>query len=140
MISHTPFVIFSAELASWSPAVNASRTEFLKRQLEARGLDFAPVLGSYKGVKEHSFIVLAPESSSAFDQCVSIARHWGQESILSVDANRHATLVYLSATGAEGSPIARLESIGTFRAVSSTEAAQLDGWTQDEHGAFYAVA
>jgi len=50
----TPFVLFSAERAEYSADINASRTEFLRRQLAQRDLSFSPVLGSYKNVPENS--------------------------------------------------------------------------------------
>lgn len=132
MTTQTPFAIFSAQLAGLDPAVNAGRNDFLRRELQHTGLDFQAVLGSYKGVEEQSFLVLLPHGDFGSDFVVveRLSRKWEQESFLFVDGQRQSSLHY-----SDG----RVEMVGVFSPVTRGEAAQLDGWTQDAYGSFYAV-
>lgn len=125
------FVLLSAQLAQYPADVNAERADNLEATLKWRGMDFSPTLGSYKGTPERSCLVLAEEGSYEFDACISLAKRYGQESILFVDGGRNAVLIMVE-TGAES----RLP--GTFKPVSAATAATLDAWTQ-RNGQHYAV-
>src|SRR5258707_14434318 len=95
-MKHEPFVILSAEKSDLTPEANLARTTALYRQLEARDLAFKPVKGMYKGQRENPFVVLAIDGTNEFDQVLSLAKRYGQESILYSDADRFTTLHFLS--------------------------------------------
>lgn len=125
------FVLLSAQLAMYPAEINNERANNLEATLKWRGMDHAPTLGSYKGTPERSCMVMAEEGSYEFDACISLARRYGQESILFVDGGRNAVLIMIE-TGAE----AKLP--GRFRPVTAEAAATLDAWTQ-RNGQHYAV-
>lgn len=97
MRTNTPFVVLSAENPQWLADVNDWRTRSLEAQLRRDDLQFAPMEGNYNGHAEASFLVFCPggDSGPAFTLVRKLAVRWGQESVLYVDANRMATLVYL---------------------------------------------
>lgn len=129
-MKHIPFIILSAEHSADDPEANKHATESLARQLAARRLDFVPTRGAYLGVEENSFLVLTPqgEDSPGWDYALSLARRYGQESVLGVCSSRIATLYYL-APGSGGAPVIGARTLGTFERVTPAQAAQLDGWT-----------
>ena len=134
---HTPFYILSAERSNISQEFNAARTRQLAEQLTARGLDFAPVTGSYQGATESLFIVL-DDADAHGDTLAQLARRYGQESILAVDANRNAELIYIN-QGIGGNDTLRAEPIGRWAAISAERAPEFDGWTLDARGNYYTV-
>jgi hypothetical protein len=91
----TPFLILSAERPDWLRDSNKVRTDTLRGQLEARELAFREVEGCYDGKCEASFLVLAPtaELGKEYRLVLQLARRYGQEAVLLVDANRMAHLV-----------------------------------------------
>jgi hypothetical protein len=111
-----PFSVLSAELSG--RADNAARTADLRHWLQDKELQFVSAEGSYKGVKENSFVVLTP---SVIDRLLvgALAEHYGQESILHVEANRRATLHYFG--------VCQDVHIGMWQPVASV--AGLDAWT-----------
>lgn len=129
-----PFAVFSGSLADKSIAENIGRVDFLQRELVTAGLDSTPVLGSYKGVRENSVLVLLPDGddSAAFDVVFRLAKLYGQESILYVDSARLASLHY---TADE----ADVEFVGQFGEATETDAFAKDGWTYLD-GRYYTVA
>ena len=128
MNTETPFLILSAERADLDPEVNAERTSNLRAQLAARDLAYTEVTGSYKGHTEASFLVLLESGDGGypFDLLLSLARRYGQESVLSVDANRRATLHTL-ASGIGHTDTA----LGQWAPISAERAEHLDSWTRD---------
>jgi hypothetical protein len=122
-----PFVLISASRASWPCEANDDATESLRSQLAARDFDFVQVRGCYKGKEEDSFLVLCDPIADDYElgMLIGLANRHGQESILLVDAQRHATLFYLG-SDPEAIP-------GTFQAVSVTEARQCDAWTRRDN-------
>lgn len=101
MRTNTPFAVISAENPTWLPDVNAWRTESLRKQLRDDEMVFVPLEGHYNATNEASFLVYLyrGDAGPAFTLLRKLAARWGQESILYVDANRGASLIYL-----DGSP------------------------------------
>ena len=128
---YSPFVIVSAELSHLSAEENDQRSEALEAMLEAKHLSYKPVLGCYKGKRENSFLVLAA-GRYVFSEVMSLARAYGQESILYVDSDRAATLYFLD----DRAPV----GLGLYREVSEQAALQQDAYTYDPQTAGYWVA
>jgi hypothetical protein len=120
-----PFSVLSAELSG--RADNAARTADLKQWLRDKELQFVSAEGSYKGVKENSFVVL---TRSVVDRLLvgALAQHYGQESILHVDAKRNAVLHFFD--------VCQDVDLGTWQSVA--DVAGLDAWTLVD-GQHYAV-
>jgi hypothetical protein len=74
--------------------------------------------------------VLTPADVGAQHAVLELARRYGQESVLQVDANRFATLLFLNPPGAVPD-IKRYASIGFFRQISAVEAANAGNYTKD---------
>ena len=129
-----PFALFSGSLADKSAAENLGRTEFLGRELTAAGIEWTPVLGAYKGVKEQSFLALLPQGDDShdFDAVLRLAKTYGQESILYVDAQRLASLHYMADD-------ADVEFVGQFGEAAEADALAQDGYTFFA-GHYYTVA
>jgi hypothetical protein len=129
MKTNIPFVVFSAEKAGFSADVNAWRTQSAEFQLRnmAGKPDFIFVEGKYKNSCETSFLVLLPQGDAtyAFHQLLRLASRWGQESVLYVDANRQATLVYLGTNGL----VARMEYVGAWMEIDKEQRAAFDAYT-----------
>lgn len=125
----TPFIILSASRAELTPELNSERSELLARQLAARDLSFKRVDGVYKGSREISFLVLTPDDN-AQAACYRLARRYGQESVLSVDANRYAALVFLT-PDMGGADVASVSGVGYWRSAAAAEAEALDNYTRD---------
>lgn len=130
--SATPFALFSAFTTTQSKETNEARTQFLARQLNALGVDWSNVTGSYKGAEEVSFLALLPggDGSDEFWRILKLLKAYEQESLLYVDGQRCATLVY-----ADGHSV----KVGRFFAVPEPIALAGDGWTRDLAGTYYAV-
>lgn len=131
----TPFIVLSASRAELTPELNAERSALLERQLEARDLSFKRVEGSYNGSREIAFLVLAPDDN-ALAACYRLARRYGQESVLHVDANRYAALVFLT-PDVGGPDIASVSGVGFWRSALQEEAESLPSFTRD--GADYYI-
>jgi len=121
----TPFSVLSAELSG--RADNAARTADLKQWLRDKELQFVSAEGSYKGVKENSFVVLTP---SVIDRLLvgALAEHYGQESILHVEASRRATLHYFG--------VCQDMDLGVWRPIADVSG--MDAWTLVA-GQYYSV-
>lgn len=131
------FTILSAELSIYTGEVNATRTEQLRGQLEARDLDFVSAWGAYDGTNESNFIVLSDDGSREFELVLSLARRYGQQSVLHVDANRGATLVYVNTD--LNRPVQRVP-LGRFKQVSEHDAKRASGFTEVDGRYYTAVA
>ena len=136
MNTKTPFLILSAERADLDPEINAGRTNTLRSQLAARDFAYTEVTGSYKGHTEASFFVLLDggDGGYPFDTLIALARRYGQESVLSVDANRRATLHTL-ASGIGHTDTA----LGQWAPISAERAEHLDSWTRDGRGSYWST-
>ena len=125
MRTNTPFVVLSAERTEYTPEVNQWRTQSLESQLSARDLQFRPVLGVYKGHAEASFLVFLPpvpdHAAYTLTMLRQLGRRWGQESVLHVDANRLAVLLFTD----NRAPI----ELGAWETVSPATAQNADGYT-----------
>lgn len=118
MIRYTPFVILSVELAGRGDMLNAQLTEFAARQLDNQfgEENVTRILGKYAGTAERSFVVFLDDDpgEAGYSYLVKLARRYGQESILHVDANYRAELVYV---GTAEQPAERRVYIGKWQEV-----------------------
>jgi hypothetical protein len=128
MNTFTPFAILSASRAD-TESTNIDRTGFLASQLKARGYDFARVVGCYRGKEEAAFIVLLDREDTGFPELTRLARRWGQESILHVDANRNAVLHFIRHETGGPDVNGQTQKLGVWRAVTEAAARALDAWT-----------
>lgn len=130
MNTFVPFYIVSAALAGDSPREQSDRNDTLERQLRALGYATLQVNGAYKGVTEPAVLVvdLTAWSPACFDSVLRLGRQYGQESILAVDANRKASLVYCE--GGE------LQPLGHWHMVSKAVAMKSDAYTERQ-GIYY---
>lgn len=132
MIRQTPFVILSAERSCYAEDVNQHRTDQLAVQIIARDHDSAPVLGCYENACERSFLLLCEhgEDDAAYSDALRLARRYGQDAVLYVDANRHAVLI-----NPKNGAITR--SLGRWRQTTREEARGRGAYTRAADGAFY---
>lgn len=132
MNTHTPFFILSAARAEHNSIVNHARHETLMRQLQNCGHAVAQVNGCYKGEKEAAILVVddRPYNAICETDVLRLARAYGQESVLAVDANGRARLIYCD----DGS----FETIGTWRGTNEKIAKSRDAWTE-RAGQYYIV-
>lgn len=131
----TPFTILSASRSELTAELNAERSDLLERQLAARDLSFKRVEGSYKGEREISFLVLTPDDR-AESLVLRLARRYGQESVLHVDANRYAALLFLH-PDVGGPDVSSVSGVGFWRSAAQAEAESLEAYTRD--GADYYI-
>lgn len=131
MRTETPFIVMSAELAELTKEENERRALALIGWLTRRGHSFKPVEGCYKGNREAAFVVLVPDEERE-RQIMSLARAYGQESVLYVDANRKAYLRLLE-SGEE-------VPIGSWRAIPKAQAKAASAYTHDVTAGAYYVA
>lgn len=129
MNTFTPFYIVSGALPGLEDRENAARCETVQRWLESDGYATAVVRGCYQGAIEPAILVIDDR-----DDCraavLRVARQYAQDSILAVDANRAARLVYCE-TGER-------ESLGQWQCVTEFEAKKRDAWTS--RAGFYYIA
>lgn len=114
-----PFLVVSCDLAANHPDINALRRELFEEQMSARGLFYQRALGSYEGTTEVAYIVLNANEGDA-DKLLPLARRYGQESVLSVDFNRFATLLFLN-PGNGGPDVKNYKGIGFWRELTDEE-------------------
>ena len=93
-----------------------------KAQLETHNLFGSSVTGAYFGVEEDSLLVRL-NNWDEHKNVLEVAKAFDQESILVIDANRCASLVYT-----DGRPE---QSLGEFYRVSEDIAKGESGWTRD---------
>jgi len=127
---HPAFFIISAAVVGDYPSERRDRTQTLKRQLRNAGYATAPCNGCYKNRREQSILVIDenPGLANCLNDVLRLAKVYRQESVLSVDVNRAATLVYIAG---------KREPIGRFVSVSKETAEISDGYT--ERGGRYYV-
>ena len=116
-------VILSAEKPARTPAqdrANVQRTNQLHQLLHAYGITFVPALGCYKGVEERS-VVTYIDNSDDYELVLDMAWNYQQESVLVVDRNHVARLVF-----AKGG----IKRVGMMERVSEIVARSREGWTR----------
>lgn len=120
----------SAELNTLSDSENQNRTELLERMLIDLKFDYVVAEGCYKGDTEISFIVKTPDVTT-FNVLYSIAKNqFDQESVLYVDGDSNAMLMYSENFG--------MESIGVYSQVNPKRIEELDAYTIVD-GSVYSV-
>lgn len=109
------FMLFTSDLASDTDTLNARKRQLLERQLQARGLDWRKVQGSYKGTPEHSYMVQTPDTKAEHEVLV-LAWRYAQESVLYVSPNGYASLWYVAGDNAAiPGEVERVEPVGFWR-------------------------
>lgn len=129
MNGNTPFVIFSVDKTNLSAEHNAERQKLVERQLYVRDLPFKKVQGSYKGVRETAYVVPLDQQGIE-DGVLTLARRYGQESVLQVDFNGYAMLLFLN-PGNGGPNVKDFKGVGFWREITADEAANDESFTQD---------
>ena len=121
-----PFVIISAENANESKEVNAKKHNELMAQLKRDKFSIKEVEGVYHGTKEKSILVVLNQKWLAVELATfkNYAAIFNQESILFVDEERNASLIF--PYNKENS-----EKLGKFIAVSKGIAIQMSNYTFD---------
>ena len=120
MNTSTPTIIFSVSRSSASASENESAISLAKSVCKARGIPFFEELGCYKGEREPAFIV--QDVADNLKTVRQLASWHEQESLLLIDANRHARL--------EAPDGALLGALGAFRETRKGLAQQHDSWTE----------
>ena len=126
-----PFYIISA--CTGNPFTDSVQTAALERDLLKSGFEFKKVKGVYKGVSEDSFLVSVVDTPLEEAALKILARDFNQESILYVDGNRNATLIFVDFNN-ESKQLLK----GKFQAVPDHVAKQLENTTFDGKD-YYAV-
>lgn len=134
MNTHTPFVVISSDRYNLTPELNEARRDTFVHQLAQRGLSFKQVQGVYKGNAEVSFIVLIDNTADEHN-ALRLARHYGQESALYVDANRAVSLLVLRAE-VGGPDVDSTEALGIWAAVPESVAKAQGAYTLSD-GVYY---
>ena len=119
---HKSFIIFSVDNNFDDILLLEHKRENLEQELK-QVFNYKLVEGCYKGKTEVSFYVEI-ETVQDFNLIENIAHYYKQESILFVNDDRQAYLVYLDDTS---NPV----YIGNFKQVSKSEALQHDAYTYD---------
>ena len=126
-------VFVSVELSTRSNHDNTMETLYAKDALELLGLPFKQVDGMYNGVAERSFMLSGEVGQN---MALILAELNNQESILLVDDNNDATLVYLR--DAAGDKVWREEVLGKFVEVDANEALESTAYSKID-GKYYMV-
>ena len=108
--NYTPVVIFALNL------IEPSQERLL---LEAKDIKYIPCLGSYRGQQENSYVI----NYKYFDKIAPLLYSCNQESVMILDNQRNASLVYLKDK--------KVEYLGRWFEVSEKMAKAEDAWTQD---------
>lgn len=110
-------------------ALNNETKEKDTQALVNAGLELiVPLMGSYKGIEERSYMVPMSEHGTA----LRVAREHNQESILTRYSDGSVYLYYLDTS--------EQVYLGTFHAVSEAEAKAQDAWTyRPDLNQFYIV-
>lgn len=120
-------LIVSVYLSSNSELDNITNHDTARAALDALGVGYIELLGSYRGVTEKSFVI-----DHSFKRVVELlVRDYSQESYLLLESDRYASLVY-----SDG----RIEALGYLRGVTRSQALLLDAWSyRADLDQFYAV-
>ena len=117
---NSPFVLL---------ALNASNSYFEEKCIARLGLPYKVLTGSYKGVKERSYLVLVSSDENSFavdmdkiSRIKDLAWEYNQECVLFVDAQRLATVIY---------PNGKTVEVGKYVREDKAKALLQDAWTYD---------
>lgn len=127
-MNHQPSVlIVSVYLSTNSSLDNITNHDTAKAALDALGVGYIELLGSYRGVVEKSLLI-----DSSHKRVVEIlARDYKQESYLLLESDRFASLVF-----GDGTTV----GLGYLHGVSRSEAMGLEAWSyRADLDQFYAV-
>jgi len=115
-----PALVFSAWQNDIDTEQNRKNVSWVKLQLKQHGVEYAIAQGCYKRQTEPALVVIDTEHARVIVQRLS--RLLKQESILAIDANRHAQL--------ETCDGVLIESLGILRNVPEQVARACDAWTR----------
>lgn len=122
------FMILSAHRSEYNAEANAYR------HAEAFDLlsEYAPqvVEGMYKGTEETSILVPIPKDSYARQRVLQVAHRFGQESVLEVDTDGTAYLIF----DGEHKPL----RIGAWTGIAPADTFNVDAWTKIDDNFFTA--
>lgn len=126
MIEQGNFYVFSAESADCSAVGNVLRTISMGAELRAFGIFACPVIGTYQGTVEHSYLVslALPNHTRRHDEIrrqifYMAFQQYTQECVLHVDHDMTARLLY----NEQGS-VGEVETLGTWYALDNYSAAR----------------
>ncbi len=120
--------LISAERFNKTKEENQANNAALEYSLMNLGLHYEKVKGMYKGSEENSFMILGIINNTDMTRIKGLATIFEQDSILTIDHNRNATLVYMSGV---------LEILGKWTKVNSVKG--LDGYTVLDDGTTFTV-
>lgn len=128
MKRETPFCLISAESPD-SP--DGEKYSVLRSGLRHAGLAFKPVYGLWRGVPEHSFLVVLPDGDAGpgFQTVLDLASLSNQDAVLYVGADREAALISRNGT---------VEPIGHWQAIPPV-GDRPDSYTVGPDGHVYAA-
>lgn len=112
-VEKEPFIIIGGD------AEGKNISDILFNRLSHLSLEFKPVRGFYtirttgQSIEEDSFMVIVP-NKEILQKCIDLALTYKQESVLYVDSERNAKLVFLD-------PTMREESLGKFSPFTKEE-------------------
>lgn len=101
-----PVYIFSVERADASASENDAARRYALAIFKQRRIPYKLLTGVYAGEREQSYLVPDTDAATVFQ----LARWYQQESVLYLDANRNAQLIYLA-----GGPS---EELGPWREIN----------------------
>lgn len=122
-------VFISACRAELDGDSNWHRTNKLVQLIADAGFTAARTNGYYKGVREASFMVLAPHDN-VLNTVVNWAREFEQESVLIVDEYQQGALLYMDPTN-------RPQQIGTWSYIESGDETEYEAYTEFADGSRY---
>jgi len=115
------YVFLSAQLKNLTPAINERRHDTLLTMLDDLGCQYTVTNGYYDGFTETS-VMIRLEHYKGFDEIFfsDIAcKNFNQESILYVDKENHARLIFDD----------RIEYLGEISRITQSQANKLDAFT-----------
>lgn len=121
-------VILSAETGNATFEGNRQRTENLEACLNDLNLTFKRGTGVYKGTQETSFVVIVNNETDIQVLKDFAFKSFAQDSILHVDSNQEAVLIYNDGTR---------EQLGRLEQVSREVAIGRDSYTILDNDKFY---
>ena len=118
---HKQAIILSAELSDQTDIQNKHQTDTLEARLKQKNASYKHLVGSYKGIREASFLIEVNDNFNLFD-AEALGCRFGQESVLVLDEDRNASLVTLNI---------KLDTvkIGKLKAITNKEAIKLEAWS-----------
>ena len=120
-------VIFSVDRNQVPMSVNDAAREYAIEQLNAFCMDYSIGVGRHNGVDEQCYVVILPNSGREhyLEMLKSMATEAKQESMLNIDSNGRAFLLYLD-TGATDE-LGRLEEVSKERALAKDAYTNVNG-------------